>query len=86
MEISTNSQAVIDAVIGGKLDYKPALAIASLLRVQHVALANFRSPSHIYPLLDDPNDQRYSQRLNALPTSASSEDILEIVNDRVQFG
>jgi hypothetical protein len=80
-----SAQAIIDAVLAGKLDYKPAMAIASLMRVQKTALEKFQTP-FVDPVLDDPNDERYSERLNALPRSASSDDILEIVNERVKFG
>jgi hypothetical protein len=81
-----SAQAVIDNVLAGKLDYKPALAIAALLRVQNAALPKFRMPSLIDPVLEDSNDKRYSERLNALPNTASTEDILEVVTDRVKFG
>jgi hypothetical protein len=81
-----SAQAIIDAVLAGKLDYKPAMAIASLLRLQNVALHKFRLPSLIDPVLDDPNDDRYTERLDALPRSASTEDVLQIVTDRVKFG
>ena len=80
-----SAQTIIQAVVDEKLDYKPALAIAGLMRLQYTALQKCMGVSYNH-VLEDPNEARYHERLGAIPDDAPAAETLALLTERVKFG
>ena len=80
-----SAQNIIQAVVDEKLDYKPAMAIAALMRIQHGALQKCMGVSYDH-VLEDPNEERYQERLGAIADNAPASETLALLTERVKFG